>query len=60
MKKLGGAAKQDALMFAIFTGGFFWKDLKGVFSKPSGKLIVPPIFLFLELETSNFGELLTF
>ena len=32
---------------------------KGVSSKPSGKLIVAPIY-FLELETSNFGYLLIF
>ena len=36
------------------------KFLKGVFSKPSGKCIVALIFLFLKLETSNFGYLFIF
>ena len=36
-------------------------ELKGVFSKPSGKRIVAPFFfLFFELETSDFGYLLIF
>ena len=37
---------------------YFW--LKGVSSKPSGKHIVAPIFLFFEFDTSNFGYLLVF
>ena len=35
-------------------------ELKGVFSKLSGDCIVVPNFLFIELETSNFGYLLIF
>ena len=34
--------------------------LKGVSSKPSGKMIVVPNFCFFELEMSNFGYLLIF
>ena len=41
----------------LFKGGQIMIELP---SKPSGKCIVAPIFLFFELETSNCGYLLSF